>query len=170
VDVNHRNKVDDLMISQTTEYALRAVVYLAQHPSESWTTRQIAAATRVPAGYLSKVLQGLSRSGLITSQRGRHGGFQLTGDPAQLTVLQVINAVEPIRRIHSCPLKLTTHDGGLCPLHKRLDETIEQVENSFRNTTVLELLGSGDSPEPLCEFPRGTQFTNMQVNAQPVKK
>lgn len=141
------------MISQTTEYALRAVVYLAQHPHESWTTRQIAAATRVPAGYLSKVLQGLSRCGLISSQRGRHGGFQLTHDPASLTVLEVVNAVEPIRRINSCPLKLGTHDAGLCPLHKRLDETIEAVERKFGSTTVLELLGQSDGPEPLCEFP-----------------
>ncbi len=141
------------MISQTTEYALRAVVYLAQHPHESWTTRQIAAATRVPAGYLSKVLQGLSRSGLISSQRGRHGGFQLTHEPGELTVLEVVNAVEPIRRITSCPLKLGTHDAGLCPLHKRLDQTIAQVEQSFAQTTVEQLLGQSDGPEPLCEFP-----------------
>ncbi len=147
------------MISQTTEYALRAVVYLAQHPHESWTTRQIAAATRVPAGYLSKVLQGLSRSGLITSQRGRHGGFQLTPEPAELTVLQVINAVEPIRRIKSCPLKLGSHGEGLCPLHKCLDDTIAMVEQSFGQTTVAHLLGKPDTPEPLCEFPYGDRFS-----------
>ncbi len=150
------------MISQTTEYALRAVVYLAQHPSESWTTRQIAAATRVPAGYLSKVLQGLSRSGLINSQRGRHGGFQLTHDPENLTVLEVVNAVEPIRRIKMCPLKLGSHGEGLCPLHKCLDETIALVENSFQNTKVSQLLGRPDTPEPLCEFPYGNQFKGDQ--------
>jgi Rrf2 family protein len=151
------------MISQTTEYALRAVVYLAQHPEESWTTRQIAAATRVPAGYLSKVLQGLSRSGMITSQRGRHGGFQLTGDPTQLTVLQVVNAVEPIRRINCCPLKLGTHANGLCPLHKRLDEAIAAVEDSFGRTRVVDLLGTGDSPEPLCEFPGGSPIDHRNA-------
>ncbi len=154
------------MISQTTEYALRAVVYLAQHPHESWTTRQIAAATQVPAGYLSKVLQGLSRSGLIASQRGRHGGFQLTQDPAKLTVLEVVNAVEPIRRINSCPLKLGAHTDGLCPLHKRLDEAIAMVEKTFGDTPVLDLLGSEDTLEPLCEFPYGPQFTERARNAQ----
>ncbi len=158
------------MISQTTEYALRAVVYLGQHAHESWTTKQIAAATRVPAGYLSKVLQGLSRAGLIHSQRGRHGGFQLTRDPEQLTVLEVVNAVEPIRRITRCPLNLASHGAELCPLHKKLDETIALVEKQFSESTVAQLLGRPDTVEPLCDFPGGLQFSgrrkvNVNVSA-----
>jgi len=151
------------MISQTTEYALRAVVYLAQHADESWTTKQIAAATRVPAGYLSKVLQGLSRAGLISSQRGRHGGFQLAGDPEQLTVLEVINAVEPIRRITRCPLNLSSHGTDLCPLHQALDETIAKVEEMFGNKKLSELLGRDDTVEPLCDFPSGLQFSGRKT-------
>ena len=152
------------MISQTTEYALRAVVYLAQHADESWTTKQIAAATRVPAGYLSKVLQGLSRAGLINSQRGRHGGFQLTGDPNELSVLEVVNAVEPIRRITRCPLNLASHGVDLCPLHKTLDETIGLVEQRFGQTKVAQLLGRADTVEPLCDFPGGLQFSGRRAN------
>jgi Rrf2 family transcriptional regulator, nitric oxide-sensitive transcriptional repressor len=150
------------MISQTTEYALRAVVYLAQHAEESWTTKQIAAATRVPAGYLSKVLQGLSRAGLINSQRGRHGGFQLTGDPQVVTVLEVINAVEPIRRIARCPLNLSTHSMGLCPLHQALDDTIGLVEKAFANKKLADLLGHEGTVEPLCDFPGGSQFAGRK--------
>lgn len=150
------------MISQTTEYALRAVVYLAQHSEESWTTKQIAAATRVPAGYLSKVLQGLSRSGLINSQRGRHGGFQLTHSPQELTVLEVVNAVEPIRRITRCPLNLASHGANLCPLHHALDETIAMVEKKFGETPVSTLLGRSDTVEPLCDFPGGLQFSGRR--------
>lgn len=153
------------MISQTTEYALRAVVYLGQHADESWTTKQIAAATRVPAGYLSKVLQGLSRAGLISSQRGRHGGFQLAGDPEKMTVLEVVNAVEPIRRITRCPLNLVGHGTELCPLHHALDETIALVEQAFSAKTVADLLGKDDTVEPLCDFPGGLQFSNRQRRA-----
>jgi Rrf2 family protein len=147
------------MISQTTEYALRAVVYLAQHPTDSWTTKQIAAATRVPAGYLSKVLQGLSRAGLISSQRGRHGGFQLAGDPEQVSVLEVVNAVEPIRRITRCPLNLATHDVDLCPLHQALDDTIGLVEKAFGDKKLAQLLGRDDSVNPLCDFPAGLRIS-----------
>ncbi len=151
------------MISQTTEYALRAVVYLAQHPDLSWTTKQIAAATRVPAGYLSKVLQGLSRAGLISSQRGRHGGFQIAGDPEKVSVLEVVNAVEPIRRITRCPLNLVGHEMDLCPLHKALDETIGLVEEAFGNKKLADLLGRDDTLEPLCDFPTGLRITGRKA-------
>src|SRR6185312_12271399 len=118
------------MISQTAEYALRAIVYLAGQ-GEPQTTQQIATTTRVPAGYLSKVLQSLARSGLVHSQRGLHGGFTLTKSPKQLTVWEVIDAVDPIQRIKSCPLGLRSHGVNLCPMHKRLDDALAQMEKAF---------------------------------------
>jgi Rrf2 family nitric oxide-sensitive transcriptional repressor len=95
-----------VVISQTAEYALRAVVFLASDPGAPRTTRQIAQVTRVPQSYLSKVLQGLGRAGIIASQRGLHGGSLLVRPASELTVFEVINAVEPIQRIRTCPLGL----------------------------------------------------------------
>lgn len=141
------------MISQTTEYALRAVVYLAQHSNESWTTQQIADATRVPAGYLSKVLQGLSRFGVVTSQRGRHGGFQLTKPPSEFTVLEVVNAVEPVQRLKKCPMGIASHTGTLCSLHGTLDEAIGMVEAKFASTTLEDLTHRKDVARGRCVFP-----------------
>src|SRR3954454_22725666 len=109
------------MFSQTVEYALRAVVHLADQSPEARTTDQIAKVTRVPKAYLSKVLQGLCRAGLVHSQRGSGGGMSPTRDPAELTILEVVNAVEPIQRIRTCPLDLKSHGVKLCPLHKRVD-------------------------------------------------
>jgi hypothetical protein len=65
------NRGAAVIISRTAEYALRAVVHLAagEDESASQTVGQIAEGTRVPAGYLAKVLQSLSRSGIIVSQR-----------------------------------------------------------------------------------------------------
>src|SRR3954453_6698361 len=107
----------DRMFSQTVEYALRAVVHLADRAPEPRTTGQIAEATRVPRAYLSKVLQGLARAGVVHSQRGIGGGMVLVKAPAELTLLEVVNAVEPINRIRSCPLGLPSHGRHLCPLH-----------------------------------------------------
>ena len=104
------------MFSQTVEYALRAVVHLAAEAPAPRTTDQIAVATRVPKAYLSKVLQGLSRGGIVHSQRGIGGGMTLTKDPADLTILEVVNAVEPLGRIRECPLGLAAHGVRLCPL------------------------------------------------------
>ncbi len=138
------------MISQTAEYALRAVVLLGSSPGQPLTTQQVASQTQVPAGYLSKVLQALGRAGLVEAQRGLHGGFTLTQSLDELTVLDVINAVDPFKRIEHCPLKLAAHQGRLCSLHKRLDEGIAQVEALFGGTTIAELLAEPNPSRPLC--------------------
>jgi Rrf2 family transcriptional regulator, nitric oxide-sensitive transcriptional repressor len=127
------------VISQTTEYALRAIVDLAYHHGESRTTQQIAEATKVPAGYLAKVLKELSRHDLIRSQRGLHGGFVLETDPKHITVYDVMAAVDPPKRIRECPLKLPEHKANLCPLHQRLDDAMAMVEEAFRDTTIAEV-------------------------------
>lgn len=149
------------MISLTAEYALRAVLHLAAvsegHPS--LTVGQIAEATHVPPGYLSKVLQSLSRSGLIASQRGLGGGFRLVKPPAEISLYEVIQAVDPMERIRTCPLGLEAHGTTLCPLHRRLDDAMALIETQFRATTIAELLEKPKPGKPLvfaeqpCVFP-----------------
>jgi Rrf2 family protein len=141
------------MFSQTVEYALRAVVHLAQQAPAPRTTEQIAAATLVPKAYLSKVLQALCQAEIVRSKRGLGGGMGLTKVPSALTILEVVNAVDPIRRIRECPLGLTAHGVRLCPLHKRLDNALAMVEEAFRRTTLAEILAEPSPSRPLCEFP-----------------
>jgi len=138
------------LISRTAEYALRAVVCLADRRDQPLTTQQIAELTRVPAGYLSKVLQALGRAGLVVSQRGLHGGFVLGRTPERISVLDVINAVDPIQRIHTCPLELKSHGHQLCPLHRRLDNAMAMVEQAFASTSVAEVLADPSQSHPLC--------------------
>jgi Rrf2 family protein len=141
------------MISQTAEYALRAVVHLASRAGVAQTAQQIAEVTHVPPGYLSKVMQALSRAGLVHSQRGLHGGFTLAGSADGLTVFDVVQAVDPLRRIRKCPLGLKGHL-HLCPLHRRLDDALGMVEQALRASTIAELLVAPDPrkgiPIPLC--------------------
>ncbi len=139
------------MISQTAEYALRAMVYLAQYPGSSHTNQQIARVTRVPLGYLAKVLQNLSRAGLITSRRGLGGGFALAKPAEEISIYEVVQAVDPIPRITSCPLKLRAHRDRLCPLHQRLDNAWELVEQSFRSTSLYDLIAEAGEDGVLCE-------------------
>ena len=139
------------MISQTVEYALRAVVTIAQHDGQACTARKIAAITQVPSAYLSKLMQGLVRGGLVHSQRGLHGGFVLTRDPSEMTVFDVVDVVEPFKRIHTCPLGIDSHGSVLCPLHRRLDKAMEMTENVFRETSIAEVLTQPGSVTPLCQ-------------------
>ena len=139
------------MISQTVEYALRAIVTLAQNDGKACTSQKISELTQVPAPYLSKLMQVLVRGGLVRSQRGLHGGFVLTKQPGELTIWDVVDVVEPFQRIRECPLGLSTHGTNLCPLHRRLDKAMENAEQAFRETTISELLGEEGSATPLCE-------------------
>jgi Rrf2 family protein len=139
----------ELMISKTSEYALRAVVFLAENPTASSPLQDIAATTQVPSGYLSKVLQQLVRAGLLASQRGLGGGFTLTRPPTDISVYEIVQSVDPINRIRECPLKLTEHKDELCALHRRLDDVMEMVEHSFRLTSVADLLKKPTFPKPL---------------------
>jgi Rrf2 family protein len=140
------------MFSQTVEYALRAVIHLAHEAPAARTTAQIAEATRVPKDYLSKILQKLAKSGILQTQRGVGGGVSLTKSPGELTILDVVNAVEPIERYTTCPLKLANHGTNLCPLHRRMDAALASVEAAFRNSTLAEVLADPSSTSvPLCD-------------------
>ncbi|PQO29977.1 RrF2 family transcriptional regulator [Blastopirellula marina] len=141
------------MFSQTVEYALRAVCHLAYTAPGSSTTDEIASSTKVPVAYLSKVLQGLVRAGVVKSQRGVGGGISLVKSPGELTILEVVNAVDPIVRIATCPLGLQAHGANLCPLHRRLDNAMASVEEAFRATTLAEVIAEPTTSVPLCEFP-----------------
>ncbi|MFQ5451741.1 MAG: RrF2 family transcriptional regulator [Nitrospinaceae bacterium] len=143
------------MISQTAEYALRSVVCLAACPDSPLTSRQVSRVTQVPVSYLSKVLQALVRAGIVRSQRGLHGGFSLSKNPGELTLLEVINSVDPIRLIRKCPLDLEEHGGELCPLHRRLNDSIKMIEKAYQETTVQDLLTDPSPNRPLCDFTAG---------------
>lgn len=139
------------MFSQTVEYALRAVVHLAMRAPEPLTTAAIAEATQVPPAYLTKVLQGLKEKKIVHLQRGIGGGVSLAHPAETLTILDVVNAVDPIKRIKTCPLDLKAHGTRLCALHFRMDKAIQSMEEAFRATTLIDLLRDENPSVPLCD-------------------
>jgi Rrf2 family nitric oxide-sensitive transcriptional repressor len=153
------------MFSQTTEYALRIAVYLAALGGEPATIAQLAEITKTPQGYLAKVLRSLSRADIVKSQRGLHGGSVLARPADQISILDVINAVDPIKRITTCPLNLPSHGANLCPLHRRLDNALELVEKALADSTLAELVVDPAGSKPLQNDPR-----EMVARAFPVNK
>ena len=115
------------------------------------TAQRIAEGTQVPEDYLSKVLQQLVRADVLTSQRGRNGGFQLARAAGEISMLEVVTAVDPIPRIEKCPLGLRQHGVKLCPLHRRLDHAYSLVQKAFAETTLEELVEDNKSRETLCQ-------------------
>jgi len=86
----------------------------------------------------------------------------------------VVNAVEPIGRIHVCPLGIKSHGARLCPLHKRLDDSLATMEEAFRKSTLAELLAEPTTSVPLCEFPPSAtqkkRATKVEKDADAKKK
>ena len=139
------------MFSQTVEYALRAMVQLTYAAPAACSTDTVAATTQVPRAYLSKVLQALRKAELVQSRRGIGGGICLARPADQITILQVVNAVEPVKRISTCPLGIESHGERLCPLHSKVDAAIATIEASFAATTLAEIVSAPHrGSKPLC--------------------
>lgn len=140
-----------LMLTQTVEYALRAMVCLAGNGDGLQTRSEMVEKTRVPSAYLAKVMRGLTRAGLVHAQRGPGGGFSLARPPRKIRLIEIVNAVEPIPRIRTCPLGI--HGPQLCALHRRLDQALASFEQSFSETTLGDIVAEPSESVPLCEPP-----------------
>ena len=139
------------MFSQTVEYALRAVVALAARSEGAMKTHDISAAAGVPVHYLFKVLQTLAAAGIVKANRGVKGGYSLNQPASQLTVLQIINAIDPLPRIERCPLNRPEHAHTLCALHRRMDEAVKGVEDALGSVTIAEI---NDEAGPVLPLPK----------------
>lgn len=140
------------MLSTTAEYALRIMIFLTESDGESAISNSIADATKVSPDYAVKVLQLLGRAKLVRGQRGRRGGFRLACDPEVTTLLDVVDAIDPLERITGCPLGRESHRRRLCPLHQRLDEVIQLLQESLREMTLQGVVDGAPGPA-LCRKP-----------------
>ena len=138
------------MLSKTAEYALRVAVCLAQSPDKLAAADELAEVTKIPRRYLHKVVQDLARGGLVRSQPGPGGGYSIAKSPKKITILDVVNAVDPLERIRYCPLGLSSHT-RLCPLHRELDKVYAETEKAFARVNLDQLLRSTSAIVPLCE-------------------
>lgn len=140
------------MISQTSEYALRAALFLAARADDSpASANEISEAVHVPVGYLQKILRMLARHGLLVAQRGTNGGFSLAKVATSISILDVLRASETeIQRITRCPLGITGHT-SLCALHRMLDDEMARAEKTFARTTLADLLDGDGGVRPLCD-------------------
>jgi len=128
------------MLSQTAEYALRTVLFLADRDYGA-RAEEIARRLGVPRNYLSKTLHRLAQEGVLRSTPGKGGGFRLAVPPDQLKLLRVVAPFDDISGERRCLLgRPQCSDRNPCPAHHQWRAVGERVTAFFRDRTVGDLL------------------------------
>lgn len=130
------------MLSQTAEYALRVVTYLAQQPpDEAVPAIAMAAKVRVPRNYLSKILHQLARAGLLVSVRGRTGGFRLAKAPEKIRLADVVAPFEVTVTQRSCVLgRARCSESSPCGAHHEWKRVLQARERFLLDTVVADVV------------------------------
>lgn len=136
---------EDPILSQTAEYALRAVVHIARYAGNGPVhATELAAATDVPENYLRKVLHELVRGGVLQSSRGKNGGFQLAVPADELSLLTVVCQFDRLTEQRRCLLgRAECSDVDPCPMHHRWKAMAEQLARFFGGTTIADVAADG---------------------------
>lgn len=101
-----------MQITRQADYAVRAMLYLAGQQSNSLVpTAQIAKQQHIPQTFLAKIMAQLSAAGLVHSSRGAHGGVRLAQPPAEVSLLDVVEAIDGPMVLNEC-----VADPSACPL------------------------------------------------------
>jgi Rrf2 family protein len=129
------------MLSNTGEYALRAVIHLAQRPDAGpMRVEDIAADLAVPRNYLSKILHTLVKRGILASLRGPKGGFELAVPSSLVSLYDVVEPFEDIER-RTCLLgRAECSDADPCAVHGRWHGVATEVALFFRETKVSDVV------------------------------
>lgn len=126
------------------KYAVRALAYIAgrEDPGQPISAAEVAEAENIPPYYLAKVLQDLARAGILSSVRGRGGGFRMTQSPEEIHVLDVLRAVENVKRLtEDCVLGLDScSDDVPCPMHSTWKSFREVLLTRLEVLTVADLV------------------------------
>lgn len=143
------------MFSNSSKYAIKAVLYLALNSSEEKKimVKDIAEPINVPQAYIAKLLQELSRQKVISSTKGPKGGFYLSNSDKQIPLRKIIHVIDGESRLSSCLLSLEDcNEDKPCPLHKSMYPLKTKLLESLENKTIVDLakdVEDGNSYLPL---------------------
>lgn len=131
-----------MKLSRQADYAIRLILDLARQPDHTGDLKAVAARQGVPAPYLAKIGQTLSRAGLVIATRGARGGVRLARLPREVTLRDVVEAVEGPTLYNRCllwPGECSDSPGGQCPLHPVLDGLGRAVSNYLGSVDFADL-------------------------------
>lgn len=148
-----------LQLTRDGEYAVRAVLYLASQPEGKVSLiTDISEAQEIPKSYLSKIMQHLTRSGLVKSRRGAKGGFMLAKPAESITLRQTIEAIEGNIYLNICLIKKgECHRDELCPVHLVWREAQRKLFEVLDNKTMAQLVKDAEEIRKRVESERAAK-------------
>jgi len=131
-----------MQITRQADYAVRAVLYLAhQENAERAATSTIAQEQRIPPSFLAKIISQLSIAGLLHTSRGARGGVTLAREPKDITLLEVVEAIDGPIQLNECVgNEGTCSFDGECPLRPVWCEAQEKLVTQLRATNFADLM------------------------------
>jgi Rrf2 family protein len=140
------------LITKKTEYALKALVKLAQQPKDSSIlSSDLALADNLPKKFLEFLLLSLRKGGILQSKIGKGGGYRLALDPDQISIARVVRILEGDFSPLACMSEnITTtcengHNPTCCGIHLVMSEVKQSVASVLENRTVADLIKLGES-------------------------
>lgn len=130
------------MLSNSSKYAVKAVLFLALNSSEGAkvSVKDIADPINVPQAYIAKLLQALAKEGIISSTRGPKGGFYLSEEDLERSIITIIKVIDGEKRLTSCLLSLENcNEGKPCPLHDILSVSRNHILEQLQTKSIKDL-------------------------------
>jgi len=137
-----------MQITRQADYALRAIYHLTKlEPTERAATSHIAEEQHIPPSFLAKIISQLSIAGLIHTSRGARGGVSLARSPEEITILEVVEAIDGPIALNECTSSPEACPfGENCPLRKLWCGTQADLVEKLRNTTFAQFLLESAAP------------------------
>jgi Rrf2 family transcriptional regulator, iron-sulfur cluster assembly transcription factor len=128
------------MLSSTSKYALRAVIYLAVKGDgdSKIGIRQISQDLKIPMPFLGKIMQVLAKQKLLSSTKGPHGGFSLAKSAYDISLMDIVEVIDGIDNFNMCVLGLDacSHETSHCPIHQDYAEIREKLKTLFQSENI----------------------------------
>ena len=142
-----------LKLTKKADYGLMALKYLAEHPeTPALSAKEIADAYGIPAQLLAKILQRLTKTGLLRSHAGMNGGYALAKDAGKISAFEVIHAIDGPLFITSCTKGATGCDlTSNCTIKEPLARVNETITGVLKSISIGDLVEEAQAPKPPIE-------------------
>lgn len=130
-----------LSLSKTTAYSIQALSCLESEACSNHNIAVVAKCSGVPRSYLSKIINSLSQHGLVFTKRGYHGGITLARDPADISLLEIVEAIEGEAWLGECLLGMDECEIKVnCVTHTFWTRIRREITEELRKTSLASLI------------------------------